>query len=362
MLTCTHDLSGAPMETSVAIAAAPPIDSACHPPTPHVAPIIKDAPVLTTITPQPNRVLARVIKDARRRNGPVPSLFGENSVDLTTVTMKTDTPVIKGLLSGTSQEDGSKAVPMDCSSKEAVTSSSVACPNSGIGCSSSKSVSHAVQTDPETVAANSGKDSSKPHHETKVEYRSIDLRYSSKERRSTSSSRRGMKLPENGISMKRKAVMEAISEILKKMYANSEKGRLPGSFKGRFSSEFTCDSDMREILHSKTTMTSYGSEGDELNGTRSCDSELGGRSFEGGGSNLSKAKLEENQSLKDKVANLKWKLQHKRAMKIARRKGDKSPCGWMEALSCAVPGGPPEAIERTGYCGMKRGFLLDRYC
>ena len=39
------------------------------------------------------------------------------------------------------------------------------------------------------------------------------------------------RLPDSGISMKRKAVMEAIGEILKKMYASSEKGRLPGSFK-----------------------------------------------------------------------------------------------------------------------------------
>ena len=350
----------------MAIAATTPVDSACHPTAPHDAPIIKDiAPVLTTITPKPNRVLTRVIKDARHRNGPdnsvrVPSLFGEESVELTTTIMKTDTPSIEGFLSGTGIEDGSKAAPMDCSSETSSLSgvgcssskpashSIAACPSSAVGHCSSKSVSHSVQTELE----NSGQDK---QNENRAEL------HSSKDRKSTSSSRREIKLPENGISMKRKAVMEAISEILKKMYANTEKGRLPGSFKGRFSSEFTCDSDMREILHSKTTMTSYGSEGDELNG-RSCDTEMSGRSFEGGGSNLSKAKLEENQSLKDKVANLKWQLQHKRAMKIARRKGDKSPCGWMEALSCEVPGAQLEPIKRTGYCGMKRGFLLDPYC
>ena len=164
-------------------------------------------------------------------------------------------------------------------------------------------------------------------------------------------------MPDSGISMKRKAVMEAISEILKKMYANTEKGRLPGSFKGRFSSEFTCDSDMREILHSKTTMTSYGSDGDDHDKSGSGDP----RNSNGHGSgaaNLSKAKLEEQQQLKDKVANLKWQMQHKRALKMAKRKGERSPCGWMERLNCDMPDNEPKTISRSGFCGMKRGFLL----
>lgn len=167
------------------------------------------------------------------------------------------------------------------------------------------------------------------------------------------------KFPESGISMKRKAVMEAISEILKKMYANTEKGRLPGSFKGRFSSEFTCDSDMREILHSRTTMTSYGSEGGEdpsktTSSSGSADSSLAAADS----ANLSKTKLEEQQALKDKVASLKWQMQHKRAERMAKRKGERSACGWMEARNCDMPGSKPKEIKRTGFCGMKRGFLL----
>lgn len=343
------------METSVAIAAPPSIDSASHPSIPHATPIIsKDAPVLATIAPQPHRVLARVIKDARHHSGPdnsirVPSLTGEEeSVEITTTMMKTDAPAVESLSSGSLHDEASTVASMDCSNEASTSSSSAVGSCAGMECSGGlKSVSRSVQTDPETSEKDDGQ-----QHEAKIEL------HSSRDRKSTSSSsRRDIRLPENGISMKRKAVMEAISEILKKMYANTEKGRLPGSFKGRFSSEFTCDSDMREILHSKTTMTSYGSEGDELDSSGSCDSELVG-AF-GGGRNaagLSKAKLEENQSLKDKVASLKWKLQHRRAMKIARRSG-----GWMETLSCEVPGNESKAIERNGYCGMKRGFLLDPY-
>lgn len=164
-----------------------------------------------------------------------------------------------------------------------------------------------------------------------------------------------MRLPDSGVNMKRKAVMEAISEILKKMYANSDKGRLPGSFKGRFSSEFTCDSDMSEILHSKTTMTSYNSEMDESEGK---PSEGPTHSSVADPALVSKAKYEENEQLRDKVAQLKWKMQHRRAIKMAKRKGERSPCGWMEALNCNNPGSPPTARERIGYAGMKRGFLL----
>ncbi len=220
----------------------------------------------------------------------------------------------------------------------------------------SNSVSRSVQTDPEVL----DKDNVQNLPDSRIE-----LYSPSRDRKSPSSSgKKDTKLPDNGVNMKRKAVMEAISEILKKMYANTEKGRLPGSFKGRFSSEFTCDSDMKEILHSKTTMTSYGSDGDDNDASNSSDTDIGG-SFSGnrgggrGVANLTQAKLEENQTMKDKVASIKWKLQHKRAMKIAKRKGVQSPCGWMETLSCEFPGAKPKPIERTGYCGMKRGFLLD---
>lgn len=170
-------------------------------------------------------------------------------------------------------------------------------------------------------------------------------------------SKKEIKLPETGVSMKRKAVMEAISEILKKMYANSEKGRLPGSFKGRFSSEFTCDSDMSEILHSKTTMTSYGSDMEDDKSTSSSDSDNGDLPLHEN-SLLSKKKLEENEQLRDKVAQLKWKMQQRRALKLAKRKGERSPCGWMEARNCEMPREPPKARERSGFCGLKRGFLL----
>ena len=195
-------------------------------------------------------------------------------------------------------------------------------------------VSRSVQTDPETGTS-----------------RTRDERESSGRR---VGSKREMKLPDSGVNMKRKAVMEAISEILKKMYANSDKGRLPGSFKGRFSSEFTCDSDMSEILHSKTTMTSYNSELEELEKA----SDAHGHSSVADAALVSKAKYEENEQLRDKVAQLKWKMQHNRAIKMAKRKGERSPCGWMEALNCSMPGNPPTARERTGYAGMKRGFLL----
>lgn len=197
-----------------------------------------------------------------------------------------------------------------------------------------KTVSRSVQTDPEAGSSRSRE-----------------------ERESTSrrvGNKREMRLPDSGVNMKRKAVMEAISEILKKMYANSDKGRLPGSFKGRFSSEFTCDSDMSEILHSKTTMTSYNSEMEDAEKS----SEGHTHSAVADPALVSKAKFEENEQLRDKVAQLKWKMQHRRAVKMAKRKGERSPCGWMEALNCSMPGSPPTARERTGYAGMKRGFLL----
>ena len=208
-------------------------------------------------------------------------------------------------------------------------------------CSNSQSrartVSRSVQTEPESGGSSSS--------------RSRDERESSGRR---AGSKREMRLPDSGVNMKRKAVMEAISEILKKMYANSDKGRLPGSFKGRFSSEFTCDSDMSEILHSKTTMTSYNSEVEDAEKL----SDGPTHSSVADPALVSKAKYEENEQLRDKVAQLKWKMQHRRAIKMAKRKGERSPCGWMEALNCNMPGSPPTARERTGYAGMKRGFLL----
>lgn len=211
-------------------------------------------------------------------------------------------------------------------------------------CSNSQSrartVSRSVQTDPES-GGSGGSSSSRSRDERETSGRRIG-------------SKREMRLPDSGVNMKRKAVMEAISEILKKMYANSDKGRLPGSFKGRFSSEFTCDSDMSEILHSKTTMTSYNSEVEEAEK----HSDGPSHSSIADPALVSKAKYEENEQLRDKVAQLKWQMQHRRAIKMAKRKGERSPCGWMEALNCNMPGSPPTARERTGYAGMKRGFLL----
>ena len=161
---------------------------------------------------------------------------------------------------------------------------------------------------------------------------------------------------ESGISMKRKAVMEAIGEILKKMYTQRAKGKIPGSFKGRFSSEFTCDGDMREIIHSRTTMTSYGGDSETASG-----SGVRGRDSAGAGSSdkpLTQSRFEENESMRDKVAMLKWKMQHCRAERKARRKrSDKpSPCGWMEAIDCDISTPPPKIRRKTGVCGFKRGF------
>ena len=148
--------------------------------------------------------------------------------------------------------------------------------------------------------------------------------------------------------------MEAIGEILRKMYASSEKGRLPGSFKGRFSSEFTCDSDMHEILHSKTTMTSYGAEEEKNRSNKeACSSVISHNTH------LSEAKREEHEHLKCKVAKLRLKMQHTRAIKMAKRRGERSPCGWIEALNCKIPSaGRPDGCEQTGFCGLKRGFLV----
>lgn len=164
---------------------------------------------------------------------------------------------------------------------------------------------------------------------------------------------------DSGISMKRKAVMEAIGEILKKMYTQRAKGKIPGSFKGRFSSEFTCDGDMREIIHSRTTMTSYG-DGEAALSSRGSIERAGAGGAAGDGPVLTQSKLKENEALRNKVAMLKWKMQHCRAERKAKRKrSDKpSPCGWMEAIDCDISTPPPKIRRKTGVCGFKRGFLL----
>ena len=146
--------------------------------------------------------------------------------------------------------------------------------------------------------------------------------------------------------------MEAIGEILKKMYASSEKGRLPGSFKGRFSSEFTCNNDMNDIVHTKTIMARDGEAG------KSLDDAL--RVRQARAALISKAHFEENEQLKGKMARIKYRMQKLRSVKAARRrvKGEKSPCGWMEKLNCEAPAKPPQIVPTTGYCGIKKGFLL----
>ena len=152
--------------------------------------------------------------------------------------------------------------------------------------------------------------------------------------------------------------MEAIGEILKKMYTQRAKGKIPGSFKGRFSSEFTCDGDMREIIHSRTTMTSYG-DMESYSGAAS-GSRTGTTTPSSGVAHLTQSKLEENEALRNKVAMLKWKMQHCRAQRKAKRKRcDKpSPCGWMEAIDCDIAAPPPKIRKKTGVCGFKSGFLL----
>ena len=161
---------------------------------------------------------------------------------------------------------------------------------------------------------------------------------------------------QNGVSMKRKAVMEAIGEILKKMYAQRARGKVPGTFKGRFSSEFTCDNDMQEIIHSKTTMTSYGDP--DVMGHHS--RRRAGDHLCSGSSQFSRIQFEENEVLKNKVALLKWKMQQQRAIrKLKRERVDKpSPCGWMEAIDFDLEAPPPKMRKKTGFCGMKSGFLL----
>lgn len=345
MLTYTRDLPGAPMETSVAMSAPAPMETPSRTSIPQAVPIIsKDAPVVAPVTVSPELVETKVAASSKEHEKSVDavSCCSEECMEVSSDTPKSSSTVFTTDLS--EQDIVPSTQGTDCHEGDSPTSSTSP-DSSAIVCSGhskSKSVSRSVQTDPEP-STNAKKEGRETRISSRKDGRVI--------------SRREVKLPESGISMKRKAVMEAISEILKKMYANTEKGRLPGSFKGRFSSEFTCDSDMREILHSKTTMTSYGSEGDDPN--KSGSGEASGTNLLGGNNaNLSKAKLKEHQQLKDKVANLKWRMQHNRALKMAKRKGERSPCGWMEALNCDMPRDKPKPINRSGYCGLKRGFLL----
>ena len=162
---------------------------------------------------------------------------------------------------------------------------------------------------------------------------------------------------QNGVSMKRKAVMEAIGEILKKMYAQRARGKIPGSFKGRFSSEFTCDSDMREIIHSKTTMTSCG-DSDPANAVKSLE---GGSYFLSDHKSRDDAKSQENLLMRNKVAQLRLKMQQTREERRAKRKlvDRQSPCDWMEEDSDCMDSPPPAKMaKKSAFCGLKPGFLL----
>lgn len=159
---------------------------------------------------------------------------------------------------------------------------------------------------------------------------------------------------QNGVSMKRKAVMEAIGEILKKMYAQRARGKIPGSFKGRFSSEFTCDSDMREIIHSKTTMTSCG----DPESAHLAKSGGGGSYLSGDHKSKDDAKSQENMQMRSKIAQLRLKMQQNREERRAKRKlvDRQSPCDWMEEDSDCMDSPPP--TKKAGFCGLKPGFLL----
>lgn len=337
MLSYTRDT---PMETSVALSAPPPMEAPTHTPIPRATPIIsKDAPVLAPPSPPHHEVAAVEETKVDFSDKPVSLMAcsGEESMEISTEppNLTGNTPTAESThceMTTCAQDVNGDSPPISGTPAQEVASTDPS------GSSKNTSVSRSVQTDPEPLPREKKENASRtvPRRDGKA------------------LNRREVKLPESGISMKRKAVMEAISEILKKMYANTEKGRLPGSFKGRFSSEFTCDSDMREILHSKTTMTSYGSEGEGSSKADAGDANGSDKHRQ----HISKARLEEHQQIKDKVADLKWRMQHKRALKMAKRKGERSPCGWMEALNCDMPRGEPKPMLRSGYCGLKRGFLL----
>ena len=174
----------------------------------------------------------------------------------------------------------------------------------------------------------------------------------------------------SGISMKRKAVMEAIGEILKKMYSQRSRGKSPGTFKGRFSSEFTCDNDMQEIIHSRTTMTSYGGGASPRDPT-SCSSRRSktGHSLHnvGGCSQLTKARYEENEATRSKVELLKWKMQQQKLKRQRRQDSDLADDGSCSssqgtlvegAIDVELQAPPTKIRKKTGFGGLKRGFLL----
>ena len=369
----TYTSRDTPMEMSVAISAPPPtMEGPSHAPIPSATPIIsKDAPVMATIpSPTPSHDELDEVKGSAKdecessvgaeaspaEEEEAMEVLADNAAKLSNITpISTSGETSDSVVS--CESGGTRTIPVPSPSLGTGSPLTSAAAAGQEGCGS---VSH---TNPEPAPVGTGSTPAQPTPTPAL------LRTSRAERRdprehlrreggsSRGVNRREVKLPESGVSMKRKAVMEAISEILKKMYANTEKGRLPGSFKGRFSSEFTCDSDMREILHSKTTMTSYGSGLDDP--TKATPGEgSSGRLADGHDTALSKTKLKEQQQLKDKVASLKWRMQHSRAIKMAKRKGETSPCGWMEALNCSMLGDEPKPIKRSGYCGLKNGFLL----
>lgn len=147
------------------------------------------------------------------------------------------------------------------------------------------------------------------------------------------------------------------------MYAQRIKGKVPGTFKGRFSSEFTCDSDMHDIIHSRTTMTSYG----EMMGVVPAHLMASHSGSNEEACHMSKIRFKENEELKDKVAMLKWRMQQQKAKRIMKRRkigklSMTSPSRWLEEEEeeeeCDLNAPPPKLRKKTGFCGLKRGFLL----
>ena len=71
--------------------------------------------------------------------------------------------------------------------------------------------------------------------------------------------------------------------------------------------------------------------------------------------------------LKKKVALLKKRMLDQRLEKKLKREGVDSPCGWLEAAikkaRVTAPSPPPSHSRnirrRLGYCGLRKGFLLD---
>lgn len=154
--------------------------------------------------------------------------------------------------------------------------------------------------------------------------------------------------------------MEAIGEILKKMYSQRSRGKSPGTFKGRFSSEFTCDNDMREIIHSRTTMTSYGGRGSSRDSAPQCSRRTKTGQLPGGGcGHVTKARHEENETTRSKVEHLKWKMQQQKMMRCKRRNHEEDLLPPCEGAAIDMDlHAPATKIHKTGFAGLKRGFLL----